>query len=98
MFNFIFKDDPFTVWLKKILSNDKSASFGRLGAATVIYFLCLWSTWIVVKTTSIPLGAPFWFGLVTFLYLGGKGIEAYSNKQEVKNVEPVGSNGALPEN
>lgn len=67
-------------FIKASLSNNTSESFNRTACAIVLYFLLLWTTYIVSKTTTIPDIPLQWAALVAGLYLGGKALD---RKKEV---------------
>jgi hypothetical protein len=70
-------------YIKDILDRDASPSFGRAGAAFVVYFLVVWGCYIVSKTGTIPDVPYGWVALVGLLW-GGSGIkEAYVKGKEL---------------
>ena len=69
-------------WLKGMLDSQASPSFGRSGAAFVIYFLVVWGCYIVSKTTKIPDVPYGWITIVGILW-GVTGLkEAYVKGKE----------------
>jgi hypothetical protein len=73
----------FIAYIKDILDKDASPSFGRAGAAFVVYFIVMWSCYIVSKTGIIPDVPIGWIALVGLLW-GGSGIkEAYVKGKEL---------------
>jgi hypothetical protein len=71
------------VYIKDIMDKDASPSFGRAGAAFVVYFLVVWECYIVSKTSAIGDVPYGWVALVGLLW-GGSGIkEAYVKGKEL---------------
>jgi hypothetical protein len=78
----------FVSYIKDILDKEASPSFGRAGAAFVIYFLIVWECYIVSKTSiisDVPLG---WIGLVGILWGSSSAKEAYIKGKELINGNP----------
>lgn len=66
-------------WLKDIIDRDASPSFGRASSFIIIYFLILWSCWLISlngKMIDIPNG---WLILIGILWGGDAGKEAATN-------------------
>ena len=69
--------NDFIPWLKGMLDSEQSPSFGRTGAAFVIYFLVLWGCYIVSKTGAIP-DIPYGWQIIIGVLWGVTGVkEAY---------------------
>jgi hypothetical protein len=72
-------------YIKDVLDRDASPSFGRSGAAFVIYFLVVWGCYIVSKTGKIPDVPYGWITIVGILW-GVSGLkEAYTKGKEADN-------------
>lgn len=72
-------------WLKGMLDSQQSPSFGRAGAAFVIYFLVVWGCYIVSATRLIPDIPYGWITVIGILW-GVTGIkEAYVKGKEAAN-------------
>ena len=75
-------------WLKGVLDSQSSPSFGRTGAAFVVYFLVVWGCYIVSKSAIIPVLPDGWIGIVAILW-GVSGLkEAYIKRKEIINPPP----------
>lgn len=40
--------------LRQLFSSSSQVSFGRVGAAVALLFVCVWVTYLVLKTHSLP--------------------------------------------
>lgn len=75
----------FITWLRGMLADGTSPSFGRSGAGFIIYFLVVWGCYIVSKTAVIPDIPYGWITVIGMLYgiTGAK--EAYIKGKEAIN-------------
>lgn len=75
----------------KMLSSSTEVSFGRSGCMFIIYFLIMWSTYIVSATKMIPNVPDFWKWVIGILYLGTAG-------KDIANKYKESTSGILPGN
>ena len=73
----------FVHYLMELLDKDASPSFGRAGAAFVVYFIVVWGCYLVSKTGKIPELPYEWVLLVSILWGGSIGKEAYVKGKEI---------------
>lgn len=79
-------------WLKGVLDSQSSPSFGRTGAAFVVYFLVVWGCYIVSKKALIPDVPMGWITIIGILW-GISGLkEAYLKGKEIVNPPPPPEN------
>ncbi|NTW88708.1 MAG: hypothetical protein HGB26_06200 [Desulfobulbaceae bacterium] len=64
-----------TDFIKATLSGGRSESFSRTSCAIVLYFLLLWTTYLVFKIDVITDIPAQWALLISALYLGGKALD-----------------------
>jgi len=75
--------NDFVAYIKDIMDKDASPSFGRAGAAFIVYFLVVWGCYIVSKTAVVPDIPYAWIALVALLWGGSVGKEAYVKGKEL---------------
>jgi hypothetical protein len=76
-------------YIKDIMDKDASPSFGRAGAAFVVYFLVVWECYIVSKTAAISDVPWGWVALIGLLWGGSISKEAYTKGKELISGNPT---------
>lgn len=88
----------FAIWLKGVLDSRESPSFGRVGAAFVIYYLVASGCYIVSKSGKIPDIPWNWIVIIAVLWGGSLTQETITRVKELgsgwqpDSTPPPGSN------
>jgi hypothetical protein len=75
----------FAEWLKGVLDSQQSPSFGRSGAAFVVYFLVVWGCYIVFSSRKIPDVPYGWITVIGILWGGSVVKETITKVKELAN-------------